>query len=185
LKIHPVYFCRACRALDPRFDLARSIAPYRGVWRSAVLAFKKHPRGELLDQCTGLLRRCLISGRLPGDWQGIVPVPARDSRDRHPANVLAQRLAQRLARPCWDVLRFRRRTRPQRGLKRKERLRNLQQALITHTPLAGLSLLVVDDVLTTGATVNECARALKQAGAVRVGVLTLARGLDAAGPDPG
>jgi predicted amidophosphoribosyltransferase len=177
LALHPARECRACRALQPSFDLARHVAPYQGAWRRAVLAFKSSPQGEVREQLAGLCRRMVLAGRLPGNWQGIVPVPSRRRDTRHPAGILAQALARRLSWPLLPALSFIRPTRPQRGLKRRERLRNLRRAMLCGPGrVRGQAVLVLDDVYTTGATASECARALKAAGAARVGILTLARG---------
>lgn len=177
LALYPAAECRACRRLKPAFDWARSIAPYRDEWREAVLAFKRRPDGELLAQLSGLMRRMIVSGRLPQAWDALVPVPGRRLRERHPATRLAQALARRTGKPCWTVLHYRRRTRPQHGLSRRERLRNMHQSLAASPDrVRGRRLLLIDDVYTTGATSHECARALKAAGAIGVGVLTLAGG---------
>lgn len=179
LILHPARTCRSCRRLRPAFAAARSVAPYQGVWRLAVIAFKQLPQGERLDQMSRLLRRLVRSGRPSGPWSGVVPVPARTRVATHPGSQLAERLARDLRLPFLPVLRFMRSTAPQRGLSRRERLRNLRHALsAAGARVRGLDLLVVDDVYTTGATASECARALRQAGAARVGVVTLARGLD-------
>jgi len=78
-----------------------------------------------------------------------------------------------------DLLRRRRWTGSQAGLKAKERRRTVREAFDIHpkwrTEVAGKTVLLIDDVLTTGATVEACARALERAGAQRVDVLTLAR----------
>lgn len=177
LEAYAMRDCLSCRSLGPHFDQARSLAPYAGSWQQAVKAFKSWPQGDLLEQLAHMLRRRMLSEPGFQAWDGVVPVPARKRRDTHPATVLALRLARRANLPFLPVLSFRRPTRPQRDLDRSQRLSNMRQALRCRAPkLAGKSLLVVDDVLTTGATVNECARALKAAGAGRVGVLTLARG---------
>jgi predicted amidophosphoribosyltransferase len=92
--------------------------------------------------------------------------------------VLADRLAARLGLPLsFEQLVRIRATRPQTELDRTERARNVRRAFAVRNPagLAGQRVLLVDDVLTTGATVNECARALRRAEAESVTVLTLAR----------
>lgn len=179
LVLHPARTCRSCRRLRPAFAAARSVAPYQGVWRRAVIAFKQRPQGERLDQMARLLRRLVRSGRPSGPWSAVVPVPARTSAETHPGSRLAERLARNLGLPFLPVLRFLRPTAAQRTLSRRERLKNLRRALTASgAPVRGLDLLVADDVYTTGATVSECARALLQAGAARIGVVTLARGLD-------
>jgi predicted amidophosphoribosyltransferase len=173
--IHPVWKCRACRPLRPRFDRARAVAPYAGSWRLAVLAFKRRPGGNLGWQLVGLIRRLVLKHFGPDRWDGIVPVPSRGRGDVHPARVLAQCLAKRLELRCHSCLRFTRPTRPQHCLPREERLRNLRGSLAACGQARAGRWLLVDDVYTTGATVHECSRALKQAGAAGVDVVTLAR----------
>jgi predicted amidophosphoribosyltransferase len=72
-----------------------------------------------------------------------------------------------------------RKTRTQTAFHRRERQHNIERVFDTETPLYfdGKSVLLIDDVLTTGATVSECARVLRNAGAARVAALALARGL--------
>jgi ComF family protein len=114
----------------------------------------------------------------------IVPVPLHPARLRqrefNQALLVADHLAQALQVPlsCEHLVRIRA-TRPQTELDRAERTRNVRHAFaVRHSPeLEDRRVLLVDDVLTTGATVNECARALRRAGAASVTVLTLARRL--------
>jgi ComF family protein len=100
-------------------------------------------------------------------------------RGFNPSQVLAAELAQRLQRPAWrDVLVRVRLTRPQHFLSPTERRRNVIQAFrgTRRRDLAGAKILLVDDVLTTGATASDAARALRSIGADRVDVAVLARG---------
>lgn len=173
--IHPAWKCRACRPLRPQFDRARAVAPYAGAWRSAVVAFKRRPGGDLGWQLAGLARRVVLKNYGPGLWTGVVPVPARGREEVHAARVLAENLARLLGLRFQPLLRFIRPTQPQHQLSREERLRNLRRSLAAFSRARGGSWLLADDVYTTGATAHECGRALKQAGAVRVDVITLAR----------
>ena len=179
LEMPAVRECRTCRQKQLHFDLARSLAPYQDSWKKAILAFKVRPGGELLQQMVNLCRRFILAGRIPGNWQVLVPVPARRTGMRHAANQLARKLAARLQLSYEPMLRFNRRTRAQRGLNRQARLQNRSHTMTAdYRVVSGRNLLVIDDVITTGATVNECARALKIAGAAQVGVLALAQGED-------
>jgi ComF family protein len=182
LTYSPAYRCGACRANPPPFDQARAIGCYEGPLRQAIHLLKY--RGKLhLKQ--PLLRLAIehFEAHFPGTvFDAIIPVPLHRARLMHrefnQAAVLAQGLARHLNVPVWERLLVRvRPTRPQVELSGSERRQNVRQAFAV-TDAAALedrAVLVVDDVLTTGATLAEVARTLKAAGAKRVGVFALAR----------
>ncbi len=111
----------------------------------------------------------------------ILPVPLHPSRERergfNQAYILAKLLSRRHGVPVLKGLLRRIRPTPPQAGKRRERIRNVRGAFRVHHPeqIRGRSILLVDDVYTTGATVNECARVLMKAGARGVWVYTLAR----------
>ena len=115
----------------------------------------------------------------------VVPVPLHRSRLRarefNQSLLLADRVGQYLMRPVStiDLVRVTA-TEPQTALTRSERLRNLRRSFHVRNavPFAGRHVLLVDDVFTTGTTVNECAKALRMAGAESISALTLARTID-------
>jgi ComF family protein len=115
----------------------------------------------------------------------IVPVPLHPSRLRargfNQSLLIADRLGRHLGRPVCAVDLIRTvATEPQTSLSRRERIRNLRRAFVVrHTDaFAGRRVLLIDDVYTTGTTINECAKALRSAGAASVSALTLARTID-------
>ncbi|MGH7308858.1 MAG: ComF family protein [Candidatus Rokuibacteriota bacterium] len=171
--------CLACRSDPPLFDYARAAAPYVDPLRSAVHAFKFHGKRALARPLADLvIEQCARS--LPGLADALVPVPLAPVRERergfNQAALLAERVGRALARPVrtrW--LGRARSTRPQSELAADERRRNVRGAFRATPAVAGCHVLVIDDVLTTGATVAECAHALRAAGARIVGVLTVAR----------
>ncbi len=117
-----------------------------------------------------------------GSVDAIVPVPLHPRRLRerefNQSLLLAWEVGKRCGAPVLaDHLRRLRWTKPQVELSGGERRKNVRRAFGVHNThgIQGRSILVVDDVLTTGATVNECAHALKRAGARKVFILTLAR----------
>ena len=135
------------------------------------------PLGELA------VEQCLAS--LPDGIEALVPVPLARERERergfNQAALLARRIGRRLEvpiRPRW-LARIRP-TRPQSDLSAAERRANVRGAFRASPRVAGRHVLVVDDILTTGSTLDACARALREAGAFRVGVLTVARVVHAA-----
>ena len=106
----------------------------------------------------------------------IVPVPARTRRSFSMTTALAERLAKILGIPVLHALRTTRPMRPQKGLSRVERLQNTRGAYACrpHIDLQGMRILLVDDVITTGATVSACALALLEGGAESVFAVSVA-----------
>jgi ComF family protein len=198
----PDFLCSRCRTGEGDFDLARSFGVYRGSLRVAILQLKFHRRERLGKKLGELLAPLWTSaeGAIQTETQEpllIVPVPLHPSRQRergfNQAELLARGLARALARPgptaghpgearrrpCL-VTRLLRRTRAtgsQTGLSLSVRQRNVRGAFAIGEPGCFRDRLVVlvDDVMTTGATASACAAVLKRAGARQVVVLTLAR----------
>jgi ComF family protein len=114
-------------------------------------------------------------------FDALVPMPLHWwkylRRGFNQSELLAREVSRRTGVPLLACVRRRRSTRAQAGLTRAQRRDNVRGAFRVPRPatVRGLSLLLIDDVQTTGSTVNACARALKRAGAARVCVLTLAR----------
>ncbi|PWR22455.1 amidophosphoribosyltransferase [Zavarzinia compransoris] len=174
--------CGACIAHPPAFARARSAVRYGGPIRDLLLRFKHADR---LDLAPALARLMAQAGRdcLDGaDY--LVPVPLHWRRRLFRRYNQSAELARCLARAggppvLADVLARRRATPAQGRLGRIGRLRNVAGAFAVKParrgPVAGAHLVLVDDVMTTGATVDACCRALLAAGAARVDVLTLAR----------
>ncbi|MBI2159021.1 MAG: ComF family protein [Candidatus Rokubacteria bacterium] len=171
--------CGPCAAEPPAYDYARSAARYEGPLRDALHAFKFSGRRALARPLADLLlEQC--GGALPGGIAAVVPVPlARDReylRGFNQARLLADRLAGQLGAPLEPRWLARvRATHPQSDLSAAERRANVRGAFRASAAVAGRDVLVVDDVFTTGATLAECARALREAGAGWIGVLTVAR----------
>ena len=172
--------CGACIASRPPWREARAVFRYHGVGRALVLAFK---HGDRLDAAPTLARWLARAGAsLLGSADVIVPVPLHRrrlfARRYNQAAVLALALAKIAGVPAAvDALVRVRATPTQGGLDRGARARNVRGAFAVQSPprLKGRRVVLVDDVLTTGATVGACVRALKAAGAESVDVLTLAR----------
>jgi len=182
LTYSPEYRCGACRAAPPSFDHARAIGRYEGPLRQAIHLFKY--RGKLgLQQPLLQLAIEHFDAHFPGiSCDAIIPVPLHRERfmqrEFNQAMVLAKGLAHYLKVPVLERALVRvRSTRPQVELSGSERRENVKQAFAVTdvAALEGKQVLVVDDVLTTGATLGEVARTLKVAGATRVDVFALAR----------
>jgi ComF family protein len=174
--------CGACLRQPPPFDRARSVMRYDEASRDLVLGFKHADRLHTAPAFGRWMARA--GGELLQDADLLMPVPlhwTRLFRRRYNQAALLAHAIREVAggRPpvAPDWLLRRRRTISQGDLGAAARERNVRGAFALRSGrrVGGLRVVLVDDVLTTGATVAECARVLKRAGAARVDVLTLAR----------
>lgn len=183
--------CGTCRTGDVAFDLARPFGIYRGNLRQLILQLKFRRR-ERLGKRLGAFLVCpwkKLDILNEGPPPLIMPVPLFRSRERergfNQALILAKGLRQELLklegrkriRISAGVLIRTRATKPQTGLKFQARTENVRGAFAVVRPelFKGRNVVLVDDVMTTGATLSACASALKKAKAGKVFALTLAR----------
>ncbi len=178
--------CATCLARPPKFRRARAALAYDAHSRRLVLPFKHGDRTDIARACGGWMARAGTDLLAEADL--IAPVPL------HWRRLLARRYNQAQLLACAavraaslstegrlapDLLRRRRWTGSQAGLRARERRRNVREAFDIHPrwagEVAGKTVLLVDDVLTTGATAEACARVLQRGGVRHVDVLTLAR----------
>ncbi len=167
--------CAACMNKRPYFIRAASFGLYDNNLAIAINLFKFHGIKRLARPLSSLL--------LDHDMDGIdalVPVPLsiRSLRKRgfNQSLLLAHTIARRKrVRIIADGLIKTTETPPQLGLSSKQRLKNIRGAFRSAKEFSGMRVLLIDDVMTTGATVNECSLQLLTAGAEEVSVLTLAR----------
>lgn len=176
---HP---CGDCLTGKPAFDAARAALLYEGHGRKLIHAFKYSNKTHLRRPLALLTAEVLtefVASRSP---DLIVPVPLHVRRLRSRGFNQALLLGELLAR-MWRLPMARRAlkrvrwTEPQITLSADERRDNVKGAFAVpdRAAVAGKHVLLLDDVLTTGSTVQECARVLKQAGAAAVTVITIAR----------
>lgn len=173
--------CARCATTAPAYTALRSWAAYAGPLRSAIQRLKYHrdiAMGEILSRP---MIACLR--RLNWPFEMILPVPislARlAERGYNQVSLLARPIALGLERPYHSrALTKERETRSQVGLSAKERQENVRGAFWADRKVVnGKSVLVIDDITTTGSTLEECARALVKAGARQVFGFTLARSM--------
>jgi competence protein ComFC len=176
--------CHMCRRGAYGFDLARSYGAYSQSMARAILMLKYESVMPLGAWFAGFLAR--VVDRNPGAFAAdvLVPVPLDAGRQRergyNQAELIARPLARLLGIPFRSYLLVRTRPRPnQLRLTRLERWETVRGAYATHqrANVDKLRVLLVDDVFTTGATLDACSKALKAAGAARVVGLTVARAL--------
>lgn len=174
--------CAACSRARPAFDRARAVFRYDDASRALVLGFKHAEETHAAPAFGRWLVRA--GGGLVADADLIAPVPLHRwrllSRRYNQSALLAQAVARVSGRRLAVDLMARHRHTPRQGrLSPPARRRNVRGAFAVRprwqAAIAGARILLIDDVLTTGATVEECARVLRRHGAARVDVLTLAR----------
>jgi ComF family protein len=174
--------CPPCRRRSGLIEAARAAAAYEGSLREIIHAFKYEGRRGLASPLAAMMRVAGIE--ILGDAHCVVPVPLhawrRMRRGFNQADDLARRLGVPVLRALWRV----RATAPQTGLNAAARRRNVRHAFRLSPFLSrarrqrlveGRIVVLVDDVRTTGATLEACAAALERAGAREVRALTVAR----------
>ncbi len=178
--------CAACERSPPRYDQARAAISYDDASRSLLIRYKHGDRSDL----SPLLGRFVVSAyRSLSEAPDIVTaVPLHRmrllQRRFNQAALLARHVGDESGQPCIPDLLIRRRATESQGRKSGlARARNVRGAFVINPRQAkwvkDRHVLLVDDVMTTGATVEECARVLKRGGASRVSVATVARVLRA------
>jgi ComF family protein len=176
--------CSNCREMDLHFRFARSAVVADGVTLEVIHRYKYQRALWFEPFLADLLLRATLPELRQGDWDMIIPVPLHPTKKREREFNQAERIAALLGRTMdlpvnTKAIRRVEPTRTQTQLTREQRAANVRKAFALRNgdDLAGTRVIVLDDVLTTGATTSACARVLRQAGVADVCVWTVARGL--------
>jgi ComF family protein len=180
-------FCPLCRALPSSLDGTLAVGAFADPLRRAIHALKYENNATLATPLGEMMVDAWRRGGLHGA-DLIVPVPLHTRRQAergyNQSRLLARVVSRGLGLPIDDCTLIRlRATPPQVGLSRTERQQNVEGAFACHGSLHGKIIIVVDDVCTTGATLEACAATLRSGGATGVWALTLARALGRPGDD--
>lgn len=171
----PLERCSQCRLTRPHISAGSTVAMYEGPLRSILQAFKYEGRRSLAAPLSRLMR--MRGTRVLAGADCVVPVPLHWRRHWRRGFNQALELTRELGLPVQCALRRHRSTRTQTDLPASARHRNVRGAFVAtrRSRVSGLHVVLVDDVSTTGATLEACARVLIAAGAAEVRTLTAAR----------
>ena len=177
---NPDSSCLNCREANWQFHQARSVFTAQGPIREAIHRYK-YDQDEFFE---AFLRQCCRKGRAltPANYDALIPIPLHPTKERERGFNQATRFAAFFSEISTipikaNLLKRIRFTETQTHLPRSQRLRNVKGSFHCPTGLNRNRFLLIDDVMTTGATASAAALALKKAGARQVDVLTLARAL--------
>lgn len=178
------FICSNCHDLELHFVSAQSAVAAKGLTLEVIHRFKYQRALWFEPFLADLLLRAALPVLQAQNWNVVVPVPLHPIKQREREFNQAERIAKHLARALRiplrnDLVRRALPTRTQTLLSKSERAENVRRAFVpaARAKLQGERIILVDDVLTTGATTSACARVLRKLGAGEVCVWTVARGL--------
>ena len=177
--------CTDCKKEDLHFDRALSVFHYDGILKELIHDFKYKKATSLATEFADLTVDFIKEYDVGKDTNIILSIPMHPrrlfKREVNTSDILAKNIAKRLGlKYSAKVLKKIKNTLPQSKLPRSERINNIKHSFSfrknKEAEIKNKNILLVDDLLTTGSTVNECARLLKGASSGRIEVITLARG---------
>jgi len=179
------FVCHVCTKRPPHFNRARAALHYNILGKRLITQFKYNHALWLEGLLVDLLEACIQAHYSAVSFDGICAVPLHPVKQRmrgyNQSLLLARQLSKRMVKPVLGTGNLRRikSTTTQTRLTARQRITNVSRAFDITRPedFAGKRILLVDDVLTTGATVSACACELRKAGADSVDVVTVARGI--------
>jgi len=170
--------CRECRERENYFSRVKAAGIYDGAMKEIIHLIKFSGRRKLVKLAAELLLERTGKEYFSG-FDALVPVPlskkSMEERGYNQSALVAEILSKKTGLELLFAADKVKETDPQNKLTRKERLTNLRGAFRANRDLRGKKVLVVDDVYTTGSTMNEMAKVLKKAGAEKVAGLVIAR----------
>jgi len=173
--------CQECCDVTRHFEMSKSPYAYEGLIKKAIYSYKYYNKTYFYK----FFGNCLVSFMKDinyTDFDFIVPVPLHSSKMRkrgyNQSELLARHISASLSIPYVDALKRTKKTLKQSEQSKEERRKNLKDAFaVKSSPekIINSSVLLVDDIYTTGSTVDECSKALVNYGAAKVYVITIAR----------
>lgn len=174
-------YCPDCKGKEKNYDYAFSCFEYIGIGKQIIHKLKYNNKTELAEVISRFLYNKIKDENLEIDV--IIPVPLNEEklkkRGFNQSKLISQQLGKRLNIPVYPLLTRIRYTHEQFKLNRLEREKNVEDAFsirMMYNKISHKNILLVDDVYTTGSTVNECSRILKLNGARKIYVITAATG---------
>jgi ComF family protein len=174
--------CTFCNCEKIYYDRGMCLYEYEGSVRDAVIRFKMYDRPDYAEFFGDEMFKFFVENNMKKEYDYVTAVPMHISgikkRGYNQSELLAKRFAKNAGLEYMNLLSKPKNIKPQHTLKRDERRKNVKNAFNSLCDLSGKSVLLIDDIITTGSTVNECCRILKKAGAKNVDFFTLCtRGL--------